>query len=191
MTAFEAVMYKSILVLNLWQKKIKINSTFYRLLLKISKMQSFPPTVVIRHRLENLKKCSLRGLENRPDFIFLSYPYRVLPSLNNYIILNLDAPPLTIADLSYGLLILDATWRYAAKMFKPLENQPFFHYRSLPSHYRTAYPRRQDDCPDPERGLASIEAIYLCYRLLKRETTGLLDNYYWKDAFLNLNQINN
>lgn len=154
-------------------------------------MHVFPPTVVIRHRLENLKKCSLRGLESRSDFIFLTYPYKELPILNNYIILSLDAPPLTAADAPYGLLVLDATWRYAAKMFKPLENQPHFHYRSLPSHYRTAYPRRQEDCPDPERGLASIEAIYLSYRILQRETQGLLDNYYWRDKFLDINQINN
>ena len=58
-------------------------------------MQSFPPTVIIRHRLENLKKCSLRGLENRTDFIFLTYPYYTLPDLQSYIVLTLDAPPLT------------------------------------------------------------------------------------------------
>lgn len=154
-------------------------------------MQSFRPTVVIRHRLENLKKCSLRGLENRPDFIFLTYPYSSLPELKDYIILNLNAPPLTEADASCGLLVLDATWRYAAKMFLPLQGKPHFLYRSLPSHYRTAYPRRQQDCPDPERGLASIEAIYLCYRLLNRETEGLLDHYYWKDNFLKLNETYN
>lgn len=154
-------------------------------------MQSFPPTVVIRHRLENLKKCSLRGLEARSDFIFLTYPYKILPALENYIVLNLDAPPLTEADASHGLLILDATWRYASKMFKPLENQPHFIYRSLPNHFRTAYPRRQEDCPDPERGLASIEAIYLSYSLLHRDTTGLLDHYYWKEQFFNLNQLIN
>ncbi|MFI0435240.1 MAG: hypothetical protein ACH350_05870 [Parachlamydiaceae bacterium] len=155
----------------------------------VGKMSSFPPTVVIRHRLENLKKCSLRGLENRPDFLFITYPYQTLPSLNEYIILNLDAPPLTVEDAPYGLLILDATWRYAAKMFKPFANQPAFRYRSLPSHYRTAYPRRQLDCPDPQRGLASIEALYLSYLLLKRDISGLLDHYHWKESFLNINKI--
>ena len=154
-------------------------------------MQHFPPTVVIRHRLENLKKCSLRGLETRTDFIFLTYPYQTLPTLHHYIILSLDAPPLTPEDAEYGLLILDATWRYAAKMIKPFEQQPHFLYRSLPAHYRTAYPRRQQDCPDPERGLASIEAIYLSYQILKRETSSLLNNYYWKEQFLQINQLIN
>jgi pre-rRNA-processing protein TSR3 len=152
-------------------------------------MQSFPPTFVIRHRLENLKKCSLRGLEIRSDFIFLSYPYSSLPTLHDYIVLTMNAPLLTIADAPYGLLILDGTWRYAAKMFKPLDQQPQFLYRSLPSHYRTAYPRRQQDCPDPERGLASIEAIFISYQILQRETSGLLDNYYWKEQFLSINHF--
>lgn len=154
-------------------------------------MDPYPATVVIRHRLENLKKCSLRGLEERSDFLFITYPYDTLPPLHNYLLLTLNAPPLTEADQSHGLLILDATWRYAAKMVKPLEKQPILIPRSLPAHYRTAYPRRQQDCPDPERGLASLEAIFLCYLILKRETKGLLDNYYWKQQFLNLNQINN
>lgn len=149
----------------------------------------YPPTVVIRHRLENLKKCSLRGLEERPDFIFLTYPYSTLPKVDNYIILAIDAPPLSIEDKSHGLLILDATWRYAAKMFRPLQDQPQFLYRSLPAHFRTAYPRRQDDCPDPERGLASVEAIYLSYLILGRETKGLLDHYYWKEKFLENNLL--
>lgn len=152
-------------------------------------MQSFPPTVVIRHRLENLKKCSLRGLEPRSDFLFLTYPYQTLPDLSGYIILTLDAPPLTSEDASRGLLILDATWRYAGKMIKPLLNQPQYIYRSLPAHFRTAYPRRQEDCLDPERGLASVEAIYLSYYLLNRDISGLLDNYYWKEQFLKLNNM--
>lgn len=152
-------------------------------------MQSFPPTVIIRHRLENLKKCSLRGLEPRKDFIFLTYPYAALPPLENYVILAVDAPPLTQEDRSFGLLVLDATWRYAEKMVKPFRADSSFVYRSLPFHYRTAYPRTQTDCPDPERGLASIEAIYLSYLLMGRSVEGLLDHYYWKEKFLELNKV--
>lgn len=152
-------------------------------------MQQFPPTVVIRHRLENLKKCSLRGLESRSDFTFLTYPYKELPNLSGYIVLALDAPPLSEQDASHGLLLIDATWRYAEKMMRPLIGQSQYLYRSLPSNYRTAYPRRQNDCPDPERGLASIEAIYLSYHILGRNPSGLLDHYYWKDLFLKTNQI--
>lgn len=147
------------------------------------------PTVVIRHRLENLRKCSLSGLEGREDFCFFTYPYESLPDFSGYIVLTLDGPELSGGDRECGLLVIDATWRYAAKMFVPFAGQPHFLYRSLPSHYRTAYPRRQSDCVDPSRGLASVEAIFLSYYILGRNTEGLLDRYYWKDQFLEMNQL--
>jgi pre-rRNA-processing protein TSR3 len=151
-------------------------------------MQSFPLTLVWRHRRENLKKCSLRGLEQRPDFQFFSYPSQNLPPLDNYIVLDLAAPPLTQADNTRGLLILDGTWRYASRMEKQLKPNGKLLYRSLPATFRTAYPRRQEDCLQPERGLASIEAIYVAYAILGRDCTGLLDYYYWGEAFLQHNK---
>lgn len=152
-------------------------------------MPSFLPTFIIRHRLENLNKCSLRGLENREDLSFLRYPYKELPNLTGYIVLTLDAPPLTIEDSSRGLLLIDGTWRYAAKMIKPFLSQPHYIYRSLPGHFRTAYPRCQHDCPDPARGLASVEALFLSYKILGRDPSGLLDFYYWKENFLKMNDL--
>jgi pre-rRNA-processing protein TSR3 len=150
-------------------------------------MQSYLPTVIIRHTRENLKKCSLKGLENRSDFIFHTYPLNNFLTLQNYIYLCVDAPPLSKEDFSYGLLVIDATWRLAGKMEKVLN--PMIQTmipRSIPGNIRTAYPRYQDDCIDPERGLASIEAIFSAYELMGRPTDGLLDGYYWKEKFLNL-----
>lgn len=150
-------------------------------------MLHFPPTLILRHRKENLKKCSLRGLEGRPDFKFFTYPQDSLPPLEGTILLTLGAPILSEKDNAYGLCLVDATWRYAGVMLK---NTPAFETcikRSLPPHLRTAYPRRQEDCPDPEAGLASIEALYAAYFLLGRNTEGLLDNYHWKESFLSVN----
>ena len=148
-------------------------------------MMQFPPTIILRHKRENLKKCSLRGLEDREDMIFLTYPIKILPDLSNYCVLTLDAPPLTQEEAHLGLFLIDGTWRYAEKMAKILPAS--YRARSLPSHFRTAYPRQQLDCPDPQRGLASVEALYLAYSILGRSTEGLLDHYYWKDFFtLNL-----
>lgn len=152
-------------------------------------MQLFPPTVVLRHHKENLKKCSLRGLEVREDFCFFSYPKAILPDLSGYILLAIDAPPLTTQDAQRGLLVLDATWRYAEKMLQFAEPIPNLVKRSIPSEYRTAYPRYQTDCPDPERGLASIEAIYISYLILGRDPTSLLNNYYWRDLFIQKNNL--
>lgn len=144
----------------------------------------FPTTYILRHRRENLKKCSLRGLEGRQDIKFFTYPQAELPNLSNYILLAIDAPPLTAADANRGIFLLDATWRYATKMLQFVDHQQVIEKRSIPQGFRTAYPRRQDDCPDPEKGLASVEALYIAYMTLGRNTQGLLDFYHWKEEFL-------
>lgn len=153
---------------------------------------AFPLTVIWRHAKENLKKCSLRGLEQRQDMHFITYPSVSLPPLEGYILLSLDAPELTEADGDLGLFLLDGTWNYAAHMERTLREQFHGLYRTLirrclPAHIRTAYPRYQTLCPNPDQGLASIEALYAAYRLMGRETKGLLDGYYWKQPFLEKN----
>ncbi len=154
-------------------------------------MQCFPPTVILRHRRENLKKCSLRGLEKLSHIEFFSYPgpIEALQKCNGYVLLQMNAPPLTLDDSHCGLLLIDATWRYAEKMLRFVEPIPNLIPRSLPDHFRTAYPRRQEDCVDPERGLASVEALFLAYRILGRDTSQLLENYHWKSEFLSKNYI--
>lgn len=152
-------------------------------------MQSFPPTIVLRHHRENLKKCSLRGLEVRADFTFIKYPGSVLRDLSGYVILAMDGPPLSVEDSASGLFILDGTWRYAAKMQGFVDANSKMPRRSLPCGIRTAYPRRQEDCEDPQRGLASIEAIYAAYHILGRDLSGLLDAYHWKNEFLMKNNF--
>lgn len=144
-------------------------------------MLYFPHTIILRHQKENLRKCSLRGLESREDLTFLTYPKDFFPDLPDYILLTLDAPPLSPEDSGRGLFILDGTWRYAAVMLRKAPTK--FITRSIPSHFRTAYPRRQDD----ERGLASVEALFLAYHILGRDTSGLLDHYYWREKFFELN----
>ena len=148
------------------------------------------PTLVIRHRKENLKKCSLTGLEPREDFTFFRYPLNNLSAeLNTYCLLGMEGEPLTAEDRHLGLLLVDGTWRYAQKMEKwVLEQCPQITRRTLSGNWRTAYPRCQSCCPDPERGLASVEALYAAYNILGYSTEGLLDHYHWKERFLELSQ---
>jgi pre-rRNA-processing protein TSR3 len=146
-------------------------------------------TIVIRHRKENLRKCSLSGLEKRSDFLFFSYPLQEIPPYAGSILLTLDASEeLSIHDGDSPLLILDATWRYAQMMEKNLPMAGSLKKRRLPAQLKSAYPRRQLDCSDPTCGLASIEAIVCAYVLMGRPITGLLDNYYWRDSFLEKNR---
>jgi len=147
------------------------------------------PTLILRHRKENLKKCSLRGLENREDFRFLSYPCTEWPDLNGYCLLTLNAPILSEADSYLGLFLIDGTWKYAEKMESSLPKKTSLICRSLPKHFRTAYPRYQTNCADPERGLSSIEALYIAFLLTRRNVEPLLDHYYWKEEFLKKNNL--
>lgn len=145
-------------------------------------MTPFPPTLILRHRKENLKKCSLRGLEQRQDLQFFSYPWKVpQPSLENTLVLTMEGPPLKKEDHEKGLFLIDGTWRHAALMLRSLKGP--YEQRSLPP-IQTAYPRKQEDCPDPTRGLATVEALYIAYTILGRDTSGLLDHYHWKEEFL-------
>lgn len=147
-------------------------------------MDRFLPTIILRHRKENLKKCSLRGLESREDMQFFTYPKDPLPSLQGYFLLALDAPILSEADRNMGIFLIDGTWKYAAVMGRQV---PPIERRSLPSGLKTSYPRKQTGCSNPEEGLASIEALYAAYCLTGRDPTGILDRYYWKDQFLEAN----
>jgi pre-rRNA-processing protein TSR3 len=151
-------------------------------------MQPYQRTVIVRHRRENLKKCSLRGLESRSDMLFITYPYRQLPSMPGYIVLSLNGPPLSIADRGQGLLLIDGTWRYASTMFNVISADTPLIERSLPAGWLTAYPRRQDDCQEPSRGLASVEALFSAYSILGYPTEGLLEHYHWREKFLELNR---
>jgi len=151
-------------------------------------MEPHKKTIILRHRRENLKKCSLHGLEKRSELQFLTYPLDLIPYLDNAILLTLDAPPLTRADHHLPLFLIDGTWKYAAVMEGQLPQKESWTRRSLPSHFRTAYPRKQTACSDPTRGLASVEALYIAHLLLDRDAKGLLDHYFWREAFLALNK---
>ena len=82
--------------------------------------------------------------------------------------------------------LIDHVIRVYEKQILPIQGLQF---RRLPSNYQTAYPRKQTACPNPTNGLASIEALYLTYLITNRDTSTLLDSYYWKESFLNINRI--
>ena len=90
-------------------------------------MQSpaFKPTVFVVHRSERRSKCSIEPLRGQPEFVFRAFPARwntkpgdqeLSDDFVNYVRLGIGGPLLTPADADRGLLLLDATWRYAAQM---------------------------------------------------------------------------
>ena len=105
-------------------------------------MSPSPPTFILRHRKENLKKCSLEGMEKREETQFFTYPKDALPFVPNTILLKCHAPILTLLDTRKPLLILDGSWKYAARMEKYVYHLGPWEARSLPPQYKTAYPRK-------------------------------------------------
>jgi pre-rRNA-processing protein TSR3 len=145
----------------------------------------YPPTIIVRHPKERPAKCSVLPLRGRADLIFLRYPLARRPALEGYVRLAAEGPPLTAADAHAGLLLLDGSWRYARVMTPDFADIP---PRSL-SGWQTAYPRSSKLFVDPDNGLSSVEALYVAYHLLDRDTSGLLDHYRWAEEFLRCNDL--
>jgi pre-rRNA-processing protein TSR3 len=100
-----------------------------------------------------------------------------------YVRLSVEGPALTAVDANSGILLIDGAWRHADRVQR--------HFSAIPSRslqgFRTAYPRVSKLFQDPAAGLASVEALFVAYRILGRPTEGLLNHYYWREAFLRLN----
>jgi pre-rRNA-processing protein TSR3 len=141
------------------------------------------PTVIIVHPRERRSKCTVARLRGDPRFAFFRSPRRP-PDLSQYVRLGLDGPPLSPADASHGLLVLDGTWRWVAGMEQYVAEVPT---RTLPP-LTTAYPRVSKTFDDPTQGLATIEAVYAALAILGRDVSGLLDGYPWGSEFLAGNQ---
>ena len=144
----------------------------------------FLSVLIVVRRRENRVKCTIQPLRGTPGLEFLHYPLRSKPDLSRHLLLAPDAPPLTPADAGRPLLLLDGSWRHAAIMRKaigPVEA------RSIPSGWRTAYPRHSKILADPDAGLATVEALFAAGCILGHRDDSLLRLYPWRDAFLALN----
>jgi len=133
---------------------------------------------------EPAKKCSLtplRGMEG-VRFVPLGAEQRV--DAGRRLWLHPDGKELSPADRGLGLLLVDCTWRRLAKLSKRIDGELL--PRRLPELV-TAYPRRSKLQPDPEHGLASVEALYAAMLLLDDPRPELLAHYRWADAFLAAN----
>jgi len=142
-----------------------------------------PPTIFVVHPRERRSKCSLEPLRGREGFLFWTFPEQGDLPLDGYVRLGLGGPVIGSDDAGRGLLVLDGTWRLAARMEADYSKLPV---RSLPV-LQTAYPRSSKIFDNPTGGLASIEALWAAYHLLGRSTDGLLDHYHWADQFLATN----
>ena len=141
-------------------------------------------TTVIRHLKERISKCSLRFLHDRPEMTFLRGKPDLRFDATGFLLLAVDAPPLSIDDAGKPLLLLDSTWRWLAQLQDCVIGEPL--PRSIPGGLRTAYPRVSKVFDDPAGGLASIEALYVARKVLGDDDPALLDGYHWKEDFLQI-----
>ena len=144
----------------------------------------FPPTIIVVHPKERRSKCSVQHLRETPGFEFHKFPAdasRVPP--DRYVRLGMEGACLSRDEIDKGLLLLDGTWRWAERMENDYQHIPV---RSLPIAV-TAYPRVSKTYDDPGGGLATIEALYIAYKILGRNTESLLSEYRWAEEFLDLN----
>lgn len=143
-----------------------------------------PPTIIVVHRAEKRIKCSVEPLRKTGEFVFWRYPRRGAESLDGYVRLGLGGPQLSAEDHHRGLVLLDGSWRWAAKMEKSYADVPV---RSL-GPWQTAYPRQSRVFEDPAEGLATIEALYAALCQMGRPVEGLLTSYHWGELFLEKNR---
>ncbi len=141
-----------------------------------------PEVTIIRHPKERISKCSLRFLHDRPGFVFHKATKTFRFDATGFLLLSVDAPPLSPADAERPLLLLDSTWRWLPQLEACLEGEPI--RRSIPGDVETAYPRVSRVYDDPPQGLASIEALYVALKVLGFDDPTLLEGYHWKDEFL-------
>lgn len=145
-----------------------------------------PQIVVIRHPRENLKKCSLRGLESRENFAFFKAKDGFLFDATGYILLQNNAPEISEKDKGLPILLLDSTWALLPKVRNKIHGTPIL--RGLPSSVKTAYPRVSKSGNDPQNGLATVEALFAALSLSGQRDESILQNYVFKDTFLQLNK---
>ncbi len=145
------------------------------------------PDIVIRHHRESKKKCSIYPLNGREDMLFLPTLNAQDKSFDGYTLLHVDGPHLSSEDSDEPLLLIDASWRWAEKIFQNNSSFNNLPRRSLEG-FTTAYPRKSKLFDMPEEGLATVEAYYIARLIQGREDSTLLKHYYWREAFLEQNK---
>ena len=142
-------------------------------------------SIILRHPKERLSKCSLEPLRGKEDYTFYKAKAGLEVDVAGKVVLAVGAPPLSQADAGKELVLLDSTWRLLPDLQRCLVGEPI--YRTIPSKFETAYPRVSKIGDNPDGGLASVEALYLAIRLMGEDRPAMLDDYYWRDEFLEKN----
>ena len=141
---------------------------------------------ILRDPRESARKCSLTPLRGVAGFTFANYAHDRRVAVGRRILLHKDGELLTPADRGTPLLVVDCCWRRVPMLLATVDGDLL--PRRLPP-LATAYPRKSELVPDPESGLASIEALFAALTLLGEVRPELLARYRWRDEFLARNSL--
>ena len=140
--------------------------------------------LVYRDPRESPRKCSLTPIRGRPGVRFVNYHRDRRLAAGECVLLHPDGEELSSADRGRSLLLVDCSWRHLPALLASLDGAP--RRRRLPA-FASAYPRKSKLFDDPERGLASIEALFAATVLLGEPRPDLLEGYRWTAEFLAAN----
>jgi pre-rRNA-processing protein TSR3 len=141
--------------------------------------------LILRDPRESTKKCSLTPLRGLPGIRFVSFDKDRRLATSKRILLHPDGDEFRAEDRGEALLLVDCAWRRVPRLLATIDGELI--PRRLPPLV-TAYPRKSKQFEDPERGLASIEALYAALALLGDPRRELLAGYRWADEFLTRNE---
>ncbi len=141
---------------------------------------------------ETGNKCTIAPLRGRPDFRFFRvHGERPLGPLSAPILLHHEGECLTQVDLTkpvQSLASIDCVWRRLPTIQRRLSwIEAPAKLAKLPEGFVTVYPRVGQYLPDPEGGLATIEALFIAAALLGKWDVTLLAHYYFARAFIERN----
>lgn len=140
---------------------------------------------------ENPKKCTILPLRQRKDFSIKYFHEKksTAPAFTADLLLHIngdDLSTLTLGTPVQSIGLIDCNWRKLGKLLPKINPLPKL--ISIPKGFKTAYPRRNKLGNDPSEGLATIEALFICAAFLGKWDETLLEKYYFKNQFLEINQ---
>ena len=140
--------------------------------------------LILRDPRESWRRCSLAPLRGMEGVRFVAYKPEIELEADGRVLLEPEAPVLERGETARGLLLLDSSWRRLPKLRAAVRGEVVA--RSLP-RLQTAYPRKSRTFPDPEVGLASIEALFAARALLGDWDPELLEGYPFAEGFFAAN----
>ena len=132
------------------------------------------------------RDCSINYVKDRGDVLIYNKEEVANFNFDNKLILQIDAESLSSKDSGKDLIIIDMGWKDALKLSKRFPSQ--LQRRSI-SGFKTAYPKTKPSSIRPTGGLRSIECMFVAKLILRGiKDESLLENYHFKDQFLEINK---